>query len=76
MDGVWAVRSWPEGVRVAGAGNELGEAGGVAIAEALKTNSTLHTLYLDGARRPSALRVARARGRLWRRSPLAALRAV
>ena len=36
-----------------GAGNDLGEADGVAIAEALKTNKTLHTLHLGSARRPT-----------------------
>ena len=30
------------------AGNGLGPEGGVAIGEALKVNTTLHTLYLGG----------------------------
>ena len=37
------------------AGNRIGNKGGAAIAEALKTNRTVHTLYLGGARAPPRL---------------------
>ena len=44
------------------AGNELGEKGGAAIAEALKANDTVHTLYLVGAWGCPRLRVGWAWG--------------
>ena len=44
---VWCTRA------MACADNELGQEGGAALAEALKHNSTVHTLNLDGEWRGS-----------------------